>query len=263
MRIGGIALDISPLRASRDFRFLLAGRSVAMGGQAMAVAAANWQVYELTRSSLYVGLLSLATSAGMLSGLLAGGMLADRHDRRSLMLASRLPLAALALLLMINSLLPRPALGALIGAATSGWTGRVRRPGLVVVGAGVVWGAAIVGFGLSDDLPLALAFLALAGMGDLVSEVLRNALLQHYTPDPLRGRVSSLYLAQVTTAPALGNAEAGTVAQLFTTTISVVSGGLACVAGALLLSALIPALRHATLADPAEPGDPGEALAQA
>ena len=171
-----------------------------------------------------------------------------------------------------------PALGALLGAATSGWTGRVRRPGLVVLGAGMVWGCAIVGFGASGDLPLALAFLALAGMGDLVSEVLRNALLQRYTPDSLRGRVSSVYLAQVTSAPALGNAEAGAVAQAFSTTISVVSGGLACVAGAALLGFLIPALRHATLTGPGlgpgaqpdqapgrpdEPGPAGEAPAPA
>jgi ENTS family enterobactin (siderophore) exporter len=80
--------------------------------------------------------------------------------------------------------------------------------------------------------------------------VLRNTLLQYYTPDPLRGRVSSLYLAQVSTAPALGNTEAGAVGQLFTPTISVISGGLACVIGALLLAALIPGLRHATLPAP-------------
>ena len=140
-----------------------------------------------------------------------------------------------------------PGLGAMVGAATSGWTGRLRRPGIVVIAAGIVWGAAIALFGLVRSLPLALFFLALAGMGDLISEVLRNALLQRYTPDELRGRVSSLYLAQVTTAPALGNVEAGAVARLISPTFSVVSGGVACVAGALLLGAAIPALRHATL----------------
>ena len=141
-----------------------------------------------------------------------------------------------------------PGFGAMLGAATSGWTGRLRRPGIVVIGAGLSWGAAIVGFGLSASLVVALAFLALAGMADLISEVLRNALLQRYTPDELRGRVSSLYLAQVTTAPSLGNVEAGLVAQLFSLTVSVVSGGLACVAGALILGAINPALRRATLA---------------
>jgi ENTS family enterobactin (siderophore) exporter len=122
---------------------------------------------------------------------------------------------------------------------------------MVIIAAGIVWGGAIVGFGLTRSLPVALVFLALAGMGDMISEILRNALLQIYAPDRLRGRLSSLYLAQVTTAPALGNAEAGLVAELFSVTFSVVSGGLACVAGALILGTLIPALRHATLAGPA------------
>jgi ENTS family enterobactin (siderophore) exporter len=95
----------------------------------------------------------------------------------------------------------------------------------------------------------------------MISEILRNALLQIYAPERLRGRLSSLYLAQVNTAPALGNTEAGIVAQLSSLTISVVSGGLACVAGALLLGALIPSLRNATLAGPhgGEPTAPGEA----
>lgn len=66
---------------------------------------------------------------------------------------------------------------------------------MVVIGASLLWGASIVAFGLTTILPVALAVLALAGMSDMISEILRNALLQHYTPDPLRGRVSSLYLA--------------------------------------------------------------------
>jgi len=95
-------------------------------------------------------------------------------------------------------------------------------------------------------------------MADLISEVLRNALLQHYTPDELRGRVSSLYLAQVTTAPSLGNVEAGLVAQLFSVGVSVVSGGLACVAGALVLGAINPALRRAVLSSPRASDTGGE-----
>ena len=129
-------------------------------------------------------------------------------------------------------LVAAPGLGALIGAATSGWTGHLRRPGPRRDRArGSSGAASIAAFGLVPSLPLALFFLALAGMGDLISEVLRNALLQLYTPDQLRGRVSSLYLAQVTTAPALGNVEAGGVARLVSPVFSVVSGGLACVAG--------------------------------
>ena len=149
-------------------------------------------------------------------------------------------------------LVAAPGLGALVGAATSGWTGRVRRPGMVVIGAGIAWGLAIAAFGVVRSLPVALSFLALAGMADMISEILRNALLQRYTPDQLRGRVSSLYLAQVTTAPAIGNVEAGGVARLVSPGFSVVTGGLACVAGALVLGAMIPALRGATFSGSAE-----------
>ncbi len=424
MRIGQIVIDVAPLRESRDFRWLFAGRFIASAGNVVATTAANWQVYALTHSPLAVGLLSLTSSIGMLVSLLAGGVLADRHDRRTLLLATGLPQAVLAAALMANSLQPHPAVwaifavtlgmgglaglgapastaatpalvgparlpaaaalngmgnqlgnlagpalaglliagpglptcygtdavcfvlfalallfvrqmpptvavqrpglhslaegfryvrhssvlggmllidtsamifgmpaalfpalasrhfhggsatfglltaapgfGAMAGAASSGWTGRVRRPGVVVIAAGMVWGAAIVGFGLTRSLPVALAFLALAGGGDMISEILRNALLQIYAPDRLRGRLSSLYLAQVNTAPALGNAEAGIVAQLFSLTASVVSGGLACVGGALLLAALFPALRHASLAGPGTEGVPsGPPVAEA
>src|SRR6266567_228242 len=112
MRIGQIAIDVAPLREGRDFRLLFTGRFVSMAGNAVATTAANWQVYGLTGSSLAVGMLTLADSAGMFAGLLAGGMLADRHDRRTLMLASRVPLAMLAALLMVNSVLSHPALWA-------------------------------------------------------------------------------------------------------------------------------------------------------
>src|SRR5258708_35949926 len=81
MRIGQIVIDVTPLREGRDFRLLFTGRFVSMAGNAVATTAASWQVYALTGSSLAVGMLTLASSAGMFAGLLAGGMLAHRHDR--------------------------------------------------------------------------------------------------------------------------------------------------------------------------------------
>ncbi|WP_405501944.1 hypothetical protein OG501_27165 [Streptomyces niveus] len=68
---------------------------------------------------------------------------------------------------------------------------RAGRPALI--GAVLLWGVSLTGFGLTSLLPLALVLLALAGLGDLISETLRPALLQHGTPDGLRGRVSSLW----------------------------------------------------------------------
>ena len=114
MRIGQIAIDVAPLREGQDFRLLFTGRFVSMAGNAVATTAANWQVYALTKSSLAVGALTLADSIGMFAGLMAGGMLADRHDRRLLM-AGQLGRRSsiLAALLMVNSLLARPPLWAI------------------------------------------------------------------------------------------------------------------------------------------------------
>jgi MFS transporter, ENTS family, enterobactin (siderophore) exporter len=96
-------------------------------------------------------------------------------------------------------------------------------------------------------------------MGDLITEVLRNALLQRYTPRSAAWPGFEPYLAQVTSAPALGNVEAGGVARLVSPVFSVVSGGLACVAGALVLGAMIPALRGASFTRPVEEHPDGTA----
>jgi MFS family permease len=135
-----------------------------------------------------------------------------------------------------------PGAGALLGAAASGWVGGVRRQGLAVIVSVVVWGAAIVAFGLvpRDWFPLALVLLAAAGWADVVSAVFRNTILQLVAPAAMRGRLSALHIAVVTSGPRLGDVEAGTVAALTSVRFSVVSGGLACIAGVALMHALSP-----------------------
>ena len=97
------------------------------------------------------------------------------------------------------------------------------------------------------------AMLALAGASDVVSAVFRNTILQLSVPDALRGRLSAVNIAVVTSGPRLGDVEAGAVASLTSTRFSVVSGGVACVLGALLLARLVPELAaHDSTAD-AEP----------
>src|SRR5207302_7173203 len=116
----------------------------------------------------------------------------------------------------------------------------VRRQGLAVIVAVILWGAAIAGFGFTESLPLALVLVAVAGAADVVSAVFRNTILQLSVPDAFRGRLSGVHIAVVAGGPRLGDAEAGAVAALTTPRISVVSGGLACVAGALVLLRLVP-----------------------
>src|SRR5207245_5130771 len=124
-----------------------------------------------------------------------------------------------------------------------GWVGRTRHQGRAVIWAVVVWGAAIAAFGLLGRLLwLALLALAVAGAADVVSAVFRSTILQLSVPDALRGRLSAVHIMVVTGGPRLGDFEAGAVAAAITPVFSVVSGGVACVAGAIVLARLIPEL---------------------
>ena len=147
-----------------------------------------------------------------------------------------------------------PAAGALIGSLFSGWVRGVRRQGLAVFVAIAVWGAAIAGFGLAGRaLWIGLPLLALAGGADLVSAIFRSTILQLSIPDNLRGRMSAFQLMVVTTGPRLGDLEAGAVAALVNPVFSVVSGGVACIAGIALLAMAMPEMRRQRAADEDHP----------
>ena len=142
----------------------------------------------------------------------------------------------------VGLLFAAPGAGALVGALFTGWVGRVRFQGRVVIVAVLLWGAGIAAFGVVTWLPLGLFLLAFAGAADVVSAVFRNTILQLNTPDSLRGRLSSVHIAVVTGGPALGDAEAGAVAAFTSPRTSVVSGGLACMLGVALLARFFPEL---------------------
>ena len=168
-----------------------------------------------------------------------------------------------------------PGAGALVGALTTGWVSRIQRQGLAVIVAVIAWGTAITCFGLVPWLPVALVLLAAAGCADVISAVFRSTIIQLAVPDALRGRLAGLQIAVVTGGPRLGDLESGAVAAAFGDTVSVVSGGLTCIAGALLLARLLPGFRHqrvsaghhGPVAAPVEPagGEPagGEPAARA
>jgi Transmembrane secretion effector len=153
----------------------------------------------------------------------------------------------------VGLLYAAPGAGALLGALTAGWVGRVHRQGRAVLAAVSVWGAAITVFGLVSWLPLALGLLAVAGAADVVSAVFRNTILQLTVPDGLRGRLSSIHIAVVTGGPRLGDAESGAVAAIAGPQFAVVSGGLACLAGVALLAWRLPELDR-TVMEPSRQG---------
>jgi len=398
-----LAIDLTPLRASRDFRLLWSGSVVSAMGSQFARVGLYVQVYSLTGSPAAVGLLGLSGLAGSFAGVFVGASFIDRHDRRTTMLWSQLAAIGVAIALVLGAMsgnpplwllhlanagtwflaaihgparqaaIPRlldeaqvpaavalnqagwqvasivgpalagvliaaagpeaayavdaatytvgflaalalhslppetavidrgakavatgfrflgenrllqstfvvdlvamifgspqalfpviavqqlhrgpevvgllfaaPAAGALLLTLVSGPLTTMRRQGEAVVWAVAAWGAAIAGFGLAGDvLPLALVFLALAGAADVVSAIFRSTILQVTVPDHLRGRLGAVFFIVVTGGPKLGDIEAGLVASAFTPTISVVTGGLACIAGAFLTGKLYPEL---------------------
>jgi MFS family permease len=409
-----LLIDLTPLRRSRDFRFLVGGELVSVLGNQLTTVAVPFQVYQLTHSSLDVGLVSTTQLAPLIAGSLLAGSIADAIDRRRLLMVAQVLMAlcsaglainadlgtalwplfllpalsagfsgldssgrsaiipnmvqrsevstanaifqslfqfsqvagpALAGLLLagagvrfvywldvagfgvafvamflmtpqppqegsqrpgvrsileglafvrgrqaiqgaylidINAMvfgMPRalfpalavsgfgggattlgflyaaPGAGALAGALTTGWVSRVQRQGLAVILAVIAWGAAITGFGLVHWLPLALVLLAAAGCADVISAVFRSTIIQLAVPDSLRGRLAGLQIAVVTGGPRIGDLEAGSVAAAFGATFSVVSGGLACIAGALLLARALPGFRRQRVLGPGEAGE--------
>jgi predicted MFS family arabinose efflux permease len=147
-----------------------------------------------------------------------------------------------------------PGAGAVAASLLSGWVGRIRRQGLAVIVAIVVWGVAIAAFGFSGRLlPLGLVLLAVAGGADVFSAIFRNSILQLSIPDAMRGRMSAFNLVVVTGGPRLGDLEAGLAAYLVNPVFSVVSGGVGCVVGILALAALLPELRRQRAAGADQP----------
>jgi MFS family permease len=404
--IRGLAIDASPLKVSRDFRLLWTGELISMTGQQITVVALPYQIFRLTGSSLAVGMIGLVQVVPLILSSLVGGAVADRVDRRKLIVVTEFGLAVTSGLLVLGALrhhpalwylysvtglhagimgfntptrsaaipnlvsreqlpaalalnqvlfttamivgpavgglilarlgltwaytidvatflasivaglmlrpmppvrekgqevpegwrairegfayllgrrvlvstflidldamifgMPRavfpvlalnvfkvgpqglgllyaaPAAGGLAGALTAGWVSRVRHQGKAVIWAVALWGLAITAFGFAGRIFwLGLVFLAVAGAADVISAVFRGTILQLSVPDALRGRLSAVHIMVVTGGPRLGDVEAGVVASLVSPTFSVVSGGIACVAGVALLALLVPEL---------------------
>lgn len=135
-------------------------------------------------------------------------------------------------------------IGAVAGGLFSGTFSRARRHGWMVIGAVVAWGAAITGFGLSGSLWLAVVFLALAGVADMVSMVFRGAILLSAASDEMRGRMQGVFTVVVAGGPRLADVLHGTAGSAFGARTATVGGGLLVVVLMLGLAVAVPALRR-------------------
>jgi predicted MFS family arabinose efflux permease len=148
------------------------------------------------------------------------------------------------------------AAGGTLAVLSSGWIGHARRLGRIVIFAVLGWGGAIAAAGVVRSLWPVVALLTAAGYADGVSAFCRTTLNQTVTPDSLRGRMSAVYSLVVTSGPRLGDIESGLVAGISSAVVSVLSGGLACIAGAGLIVLAFPQL---AAYDAAAHGDPAPA----
>ncbi|WP_406333429.1 enterobactin transporter EntS [Streptomyces zaomyceticus] len=413
MRAADLLIDIGPLRTSRDFRAIFIARVVSLFGLGMATVALSAQVYGLTRSTFGVAVSSMIMSVTVLAGSLWGGWMADRTDRRTLILWARASAALAFAGLAVNAFLPEPhlwaiylcvawdglatgvsvtalmavaptlvrpdrlpaagalisltgeigsvtapfigglllalsgpgpvfaftavttgittllllrlrplppfrdddedetdgledsgsplaafrfavrnrvvgglmalggvtalfnlpvvlfpelvytrlgggevmlgllytapAVGAIAVSATSGWITRAARPGRLLLGAAFTGGLATVGFGMSGDVTVAFVMLAVGGAAGTVYEILEYALVQHNTPDRLRGRIVSVITAQGTTGDVVGDVEVALVDRWFSPAGAALVNGAVCAVAAVVVALAVPGLRKATL----------------
>ncbi|HKP15503.1 MAG TPA: MFS transporter [Gemmatimonadaceae bacterium] len=118
-----------------------------------------------------------------------------------------------------------------------------RRAGRTMLLAVAVFALAIIGFGLSRNFYLSLALLALSGMADNVSVVIRSTLIQLLTPPQMLGRVSAVNSIFIGSSNELGAFESGVAARLLGAVPAVVLGGTAALAVVGLTARLVPRLR--------------------
>ena len=104
-----IAVDVTPLRASRDFRRLTVGTLITGLGTQATLVALPYQVFTLTGSAFQTGLSGAAEIVPLAAGSLYGGALADRFDRRVLLLSCQLALAGVAAALALAAISGKPS----------------------------------------------------------------------------------------------------------------------------------------------------------
>lgn len=141
---------------------------------------------------------------------------------------------------VLGMLYAAPAVGSLIISFISGWTSKVTRHGAAIAISAGLWGLSIIGFGLSSNLWLALAFLAFSGAFDAVSGIFRSIMWNQTIPTEYRGRLSGIEMISYLSGPRLGDTEAGLVASLFGISFSIVSGGVLCVLGVAVCCYYLP-----------------------
>ncbi|NNH71692.1 MFS transporter [Nocardia uniformis] len=143
------------------------------------------------------------------------------------------------------------SVGAVLGGVFSGWLTRIRRQGLAVIWLIVLWGLAMVGFGLAVGytghglgitlgLWIAVTCLAFGGAVDMFSAALRTTMLQQVATDEMRGRLQGVFIVVVAGGPRIGDVAHGFAAVAVGTAAAAAGGGALVVIGMIIAAIAFP-----------------------
>ena len=138
-----------------------------------------------------------------------------------------------------------PAVGALCMSLVMARFPLRRNAGVRLFVCTAIFGAGTIVFGLSRDLWLSLASLAIIGAADMISVIIRGSLLQLATPPQMRGRVSAVNSLFIGASNELGEFESGVTAHWWGAVRATIYGGIGALAVAGVWSVLFPQLRQA------------------
>jgi MFS family permease len=232
-------ISVTPIYAMDGLSFVLvAGAALAIRARPPAAA--------VTGGTLHAALEGLTFLRG--SPVLLGVMAADFAATFFGAATVLMPIFASEVLEVgpsgLGFLYAAPAVGAVLGSLAMTLGPIPRRPGRGVLLAIALYGATVVGFGLSRTVWVSLLLLAAGGAADAASMALRHAIRNLVTRDELRGRVAATHSMFAMGGPQLGEFEAGLAARLIGPGPSVALGGLGTIAAAAAVALLAPAIRR-------------------
>lgn len=144
-----------------------------------------------------------------------------------------------------------PALGAASVALILSFRPIERRVGIKMLWAVAAFGALTIAFAFSRNILLSLAILAAMGAVDMVSVFIRSSLVQLFTPDDRRGRVSAISGLAISASNELGEMQSGLAAAILGATGAVVFGGAGAIFVTMVWAWYFPELRRANSFEPA------------
>ena len=150
--------------------------------------------------------------------------------------------------------------GSVIGGVFSGWVSRVDLQGRAVIVCILIWGAAMIGFGLAVGLAsywqtaalvIALLMLVIGGAADMASAAFRTSMLQSAADDSVRGRLQGIFIVVVAGGPRIADVVHGASAAMVGTAAAAAGGGVLVVIGTTVAAIAVPSFVRYRITRPA------------